>query len=157
MKYTPTEADRLTGLNVRKHRRLAGETAQETIERSGIGVKQSSFSRIELGQRALSLPEATKLAAHWNTTADKIFVKASVLRPALEPKPIRVQTEQQFLGNDKPALFAVPEQVFEDAAVVSRGNTITIDLDNPMPAEQYRQTVWLPYLEARYSNEQKAS
>lgn len=145
--YTPTEADRLTGLNVRKLRRLHGETLLETIDRSGVGIKQSSLSRIELGQRPLSLPEATKLAAHWNTTADRIFMK---------PKPAPVETEQQFLGNEKPALFAVPEDAtpsFFRAKPVPTGSQLVIDRNAPMTPEQYRAEVWIPYLENRYAKE----
>ena len=161
--YTPTEADRLTGLNVRKHRRLAGETAAETLERSGLNLGQSSFSRIELGQRALTLPEATKLAAHWNTTTDAIFVKAPPRDLTLRESigilstlgATKVETEQQFLGNDKPALFAVPEHV--TTARPDYPRTITIDRDSPMHPDQYRAQVWVPYLEARYNAEQKAS
>ena len=159
--YTPTEADRLTGENVRQLRRRAGETLAETLERSGLDLGQSSLSRVELGQRALSTPEATKLAAHWNTTVDRIFVKPlPVGRPKALPP---VETEQQFLGNEKPALFSVPQQQADELdrafGAVKRSplDSITIYRDNPMTPEQYRAEVWVPYLEARYATEQKAS
>lgn len=142
MKYTPTEADRLTGINVRDLRRKHGETILEALEGSGLDLGQSSFSRIELGQRALTLPEATKLAAHWNTTADRIFVKA--------PQPA-VVTEQQ-LGNERPALFAVPEQQIE-AELATVATYEPTETPAPLTPEQYRVQVWLPYLEARYAKE----
>jgi transcriptional regulator with XRE-family HTH domain len=138
--YVPTEADRLTGENVRKLRRLAGETLVETIERSGVKIKQSSLSRIELGQRQLSMPEATKLAAHWNTTADKLFVTPK--RPALLPV---VRTEQEYLGNT-PALFAVPDEDPADISVFE-SSFVKIDRGAPMTPDQYREKVWIPYLE----------
>lgn len=144
--YVPTETDRLTGENVRRLRRLAGETLVETIEGSGVDFAQSSLSRIELGQRPLSLPDATKLAAHWNTTADRIIRQAPFATP-LPP----VRTEQSWLGNDKPpTLFAVPERA---EVTEPRESAHTRP---PLTPEQYRAQVWIPYLENRYTTEQKA-
>jgi len=165
--YTPTEADRLTGENVRQLRRRAGETLAETLERSGLDLGQSSLSRIELGQRPLSTPEATKLAAHWNTTVDRIFIETPEQHAERNAWKWRgtpeVETEQQFLGNEKPALFSVPQQQADELdrafGAVKRSplDSITIYRDNPMTPEQYRAEVWVPYLEARYATEQKAS
>jgi transcriptional regulator with XRE-family HTH domain len=145
--YVPTEADRLTGQNVRNLRRLAGETLIETLERSGLQLGQSSLSRIELGERPLSLPEATKLAAHWNTIPEKIIVK-----PA-EDTPV---TEQEWLGNKPTELFAVPDHIAAETAYVN-SRTLTVNLDNPLTLDEYREQVWIPYLEARYSADLKAS
>lgn len=138
--YTPTDTDRLTGLNVRNLRRLAGETLTQTIERSGIDVGHSTLSKIELGQRQLTLPEATKLAAHFNTTPDRIISAP-------------VPTEQEWLGNSKPALFTVPDRAekIETELAAASGNWITINLDNPMTPAEYRDQVWIPYLEHRYA------
>ena len=157
--YVPTEADRLTGENVRKLRRLTGETLVEVIEGSGVGIGQSSLSRIELGQRALTMPEATKLAAYWNTTPAALYRTPPLLAKG-DSRTIgassTVQTEQQFLGNDTtpPALFAVPDLL--GASAVEIGRTITIDLDAPLTPDNYRAQVWIPYLENRYNTEQKA-
>lgn len=163
--YVPTETDRLTGANIRQLRKRAGETLIETIERSGISVKQSTLSRIELGQRQLSTPEATKLAAHFDTTVEKIIIEPK--RPALVPA-WSPATEQDWLGNDpKPALFAVPDQADFDrrfaeaeATFGTRAATadrhLSIDLDNPLTPDQYRAQVWIPYLEHRYATDQKA-
>jgi transcriptional regulator with XRE-family HTH domain len=159
--YVPTETDRLTGLNVRQLRKRAGETLVETIERSGVGIKQSSLSRVELGQRQLSIPEATKLAAHWDTTVGKIIIEPN--RPAQVPAWTPA-TEQDWLGNDpKPALFAVPEtSPLHKLAGVGFGgvdlnaNVVTIDRNAPMTPEQYRAEIWIPYLENRYATDQKA-
>jgi transcriptional regulator with XRE-family HTH domain len=147
--YVPTEADRLTGQNVRNLRRLAGETLIETLERSGLQLGQSSLSRIELGERPLSLPEATKLAAHWNTIPEKI-----IARPA--PAPVTVSTEQEWLGNAPTELFAVPDHIAAETAYVN-SRTLTVNLDNPLSLDEYREQVWIPYLEARYSADLKAS
>lgn len=146
--YAPTETDRLTGDNVRMLRRLAGETLVETIDRSGIDLRQSSLSRIELGQRRLSLPEATKLAAHFNTTVDKVIVTPK--RPALQPV---VRTEQQFLGNHE------VEDLFADAPIIPSkpARNVVIDRDNPLTPDQYRADVWIPYLEARFATATKAA
>lgn len=137
--YTPTETDRLTGEQVRKLRRAAGETLIETIERSGVGIGQSSLSRVELGQRQLTVPEATKLAAHWNTTADRIFTR---------PKP--AVTEQAWLGNEEEDLFSAAQII-----PIRPARNVIIDRDNPMTPEQYRAEVWVPYLEARYAADQQ--
>jgi len=144
MKYAPTEADKLTGARLRQLRKRRGETMQQTIDRSGVKLKQSAFSRTELGERRLTEIEAAKLAAHFNVAVSQI----------LQPAPGAAVTEQAWLGNEdpKPALFAVPEpsplRNFDPAP-----GQLVIELDNPMPAEQYRQTVWLPFLEARYAKE----
>jgi transcriptional regulator with XRE-family HTH domain len=166
--YVPTEADRLTGANVRALRRLAGETLIETLERSGLQLGQSSLSRIELGERPLSLPEATKLAAHWNTIPEKI-----IARPA--PAPVTVSTEQEWLGNEPATskhwlgnqnapLFAVPDKpLYTEAELAEIERSIcpptqlVIDLQNPLTLDEYREQVWIPYLEARYSADLKAS
>ena len=163
--YVPTEADRLTGENVRQLRRLTGETLAEVIEGSGVGIGQSSLSRIELGQRALTMPEATKLAAYWNTTPAALY--RTPKRPALEVNPNAfgtVSTEQEFLGNDKPGLFAVSPEAglhlaardFEQRFAAATDDIVAIRRSDPMTPEQYRAQVWIPYLENRYSTEQKA-
>jgi transcriptional regulator with XRE-family HTH domain len=163
--YVPTEADRLTGQNVRNLRRLHSETLIETLERSGLQLGQSSLSRIELGERPLSLPEATKLAAHWNTIPAKIIVKPAETTPP---------TEQEWLGNVSSArgmsLAAVPDLVAAPAkplyteaelAEIERSicppTQLVIDLQNPLTLDEYREQVWIPYLEARYSADLKAS
>jgi transcriptional regulator with XRE-family HTH domain len=147
--YIPTEADRLTGENLRRLRRLAGETLQQTIDRSGINLRQSSLSRVELGQRQLTVPEATKLAAHFNTTPDRIIAKA--------PEPV---TEQEWLGNTEPKpLFAVPDRAEHIAAelAAASGSWVTINRDQPLTPDEYREQVWIPYLENRYTADLKAS
>ncbi|WNN96009.1 hypothetical protein SEA_HIRKO_59 [Arthrobacter phage Hirko] len=166
--YTPTEADAITGQNVRNLRRMHAETLVETISRSGVDMGPSTLSRIENGLRPLSLPDATKLAAHWNTTPAHI-----IARPAA--------TEQAWFGNTAPtfaevqatppALHAVPDQPAEAeptaeqlqrlAADVFAADTLApvdpryflVDLEDPMTPEQYRAQVWVPYLEARYAAE----
>ncbi|QPK40199.1 hypothetical protein SEA_JINKIES_68 [Arthrobacter phage Jinkies] len=163
--YIPTEADRLTGQNVRRLRRLAGETLQQTIDRSGINLRQSSLSRVELGQRQLTTPEATKLAAHFNTTVDKIIVKHDPIEAAINAPTLNttvspaVPTEQEWLGNDKPGLFAVPEPKAKSLAEQFDTRPITdfvvIDRDAPLTPDEYRDQVWIPYLEQRYAAELK--
>jgi transcriptional regulator with XRE-family HTH domain len=145
--YVPTEADRATGANVRKLRRLAGETLQQTLDRAGAGISQSSLSNVELGKRQLTLPEATKLAAHWNTIPAKIIVTPAEVTPP---------TEQEWLGNEPTELFAVPDHIAAETAYVN-SRTLTVNLDNPLTLDEYREQVWIPYLEARYSADLKAS
>ena len=142
MKYTPTPTDRATGARIRQLRKLAGETQAQTIERSGVSFGYATLSRIEAGDRHISIPDATKLAAHFNTTVDKIIMTAPV-------------TEQVWLGNEdpKPALFAVPEPQPDPW----HRNSILIDRDAPMTPDEYREQVWIPYLENRYSTDAKAS
>lgn len=137
--YVPTETDRLTGANVRNLRRLHSETLTETVERAGLGISQATLSRIELGQRALSLRDATKLAAHWDTIPAKIIAQPVVAPP----------TEQEWLGNDKTGLFAVPD------VKLGPGNVIVIDRDAPLSPAEYRDQVWIPYLESRYATDLK--
>ena len=71
----------------------------------------------------------------------------------------RPETEQEFLGNAKPALFAVPstaqQQIITELEAAS-GHTVTIDLENPMHPDQYRAEIWVPYLEARYAADKTA-
>lgn len=141
--YTPTEADRLTGAKIRDLRNRRGETLKQAVENSGFGRDSSTLAATERGERRLTEIEATKLAAHYGTTADKIFVTPK--RPALLPA---VQTEAEFLGNAEPpaALFAVPEP-----KTPFMKNTLTIDVDNPMTPDDYRRNVWYPYLEALHA------
>jgi transcriptional regulator with XRE-family HTH domain len=150
--YVPTEADRLTGANVRKLRRLHSETLIETLERSGLQLGQSSLSRIELGERPLSLPEATKLAAHFGTTAERIICKTWPASAGVDTPP----TEQEWLGNQPTELFAVPDHIAAETDYVN-SRTLTVNLDNPLTLDEYREQVWIPYLEARYSADLKAS
>lgn len=168
--YVPTEADRLTGQKLRELRRLHGETMQQAIDASGVKMKQSTYSRVELGQRALSLPDATKLAAHFDTTVDKIFgmtveqyKESQAWKWRGLPQPPAVETEQQFLGNEKPALFAVPDQQQQQAAELDRAfpkvapkRSRVIDLDAPLSPADYHAQVWVPYLEARYAADKTA-
>ena len=179
--YVPTEADAITGQNVRTLRRLHGETLAQTIEKSGVDMGQSSLSRVELGQRPLSLPDATKLAAHWNTTPGRIIAA----QPAPMPTwPAPALTEQAWLGNgvmptpSSPELVARPLHAvpdtdrpelqlrraaddFEEATKQrhpatlpgTNPNLLMIDLREPLTPEQYREQVWIPYLEARYTQE----
>jgi transcriptional regulator with XRE-family HTH domain len=147
--YVPTEADRLTGQNVRRLRRMAGETLQETIDRSGVGLRQSSLSRTELGQRQLTVPEATKLAAHFNTTVDRIICETWPASAA----PAEPETEQEWLGN-KPTLTPVPDHIADETAYV-RSRTLEINLDAPLSLADYREQVWIPYLEHRYTTDLK--
>jgi transcriptional regulator with XRE-family HTH domain len=159
--YVPTETDRLTGVRVRQLRKQAGETIADTLAAAGLPFSQQTLSRIELGERHLSIPEATKLAAHFNTTVDRVIIKAPT-----------VETEQHWLGNE-PALavdgddknlglFAVPNTTDYtrdelDALAITERTHITIDRDNPLTPDEYRAQVWVPYLEARYTTDQKAS
>jgi len=164
--YVPTEADAITGQNVRTLRRLHGETLAQTIEKSGVDMGQSSLSRVELGQRPLSLPDATKLAAHWNTTPGRIIAA----QPAPMPTwPAPALTEQAWLGNgvmptpSSPELVARPLHAVPDPADLGPGwqkladdvfgRTVTINRDAPMHPDEYRATVWIPYLEARYTQD----
>lgn len=161
MRRTPTETDRLTGQVVRATRKLAGETLAETIKNAGLLISPQSLSRIELGEKQLTLPLATKLAAHWNTTADALIVtdaEAAMLSapmPNLSPEPI---AEQEWLGNEKPALFAVPapapDHIADETAYV-RSRTLEINLDAPLSLADYREQVWIPYLEHRYTTDLK--
>jgi transcriptional regulator with XRE-family HTH domain len=147
--YTPTETDRATGENVRRFRKQASETLAETVERARLDMSIQTLSRIERGERYLPAYHATKLAAHFNTTPDRI-----IHTPAT--------TEQEWLGNpepEKPALFAVTDRAaqIETELAAASGNWITINQDAPLTPEQYREQVWIPYLEARYSADQEAS
>lgn len=151
--FTPTEADRQTGARLRDLRKRRGETMQQTIDRSGIKIKQSAFSKTELGDRRLTEIEATVLAAHFGTTVDKIIVKPTS-QPVGFIKP--AETEQAWLGNDeakKPALFSLPTIGF--GGVDLNADVVTIERNAPMTPEQYRLDVWLPYLEARYAADQQ--
>ena len=160
--YEPTPVDAATGANLRALRQRRGETLKQTVEASGFGKDASTLAATERGERLLTDLEATKLAAHFNTTADQIRAYPMPTRPA------PALTEQAWLGNDKPAapaLFAVPEpadlspgwqkladEVFGTPAA-KKPRTITIDLDNPPTPECYRADVWIPYLEARYTQD----
>ncbi|QDK01942.1 hypothetical protein SEA_VIBAKI_62 [Arthrobacter phage Vibaki] len=176
--YTPTAADALTGQNVRALRQRAGETLKQTVERSGFGKDASTLAATERGERLLTDLEATKLAAHFGTTADMLR-RFGTFAPT---------TEQEWLGNTAtaevkaaigdawpiptaPALFAVPDQPAEPeptpeqlqqlAADVYAAETLApvdpryflIDLDHPMHPDEYRAQVWIPYLENRYAAE----
>jgi len=167
--YTPTETDRATGVRVRQLRKLAGETLLQTVNRSGVAFGQATLCRVELGERQLTIPEATKLAAHFNTTVDRIIVTAPQ-SAAADVKAIigdawPIKTEQAWLGNPEPApLFAVPrnaseelERAFPITLPGTNPNLLMIDLTSPLTPEQYREQVWVPYLEARYNTDQEAS
>jgi transcriptional regulator with XRE-family HTH domain len=152
--YAPTEADKLTGANVRRLRKAAGETLAQTIDRAGLGFSGQSMSRIELGERHLTTPEATKLAAHFNTTADRIIAPQPFGGLTLT---VTQPTEQEWLGNEPTALFPVPEKplVSVDRKIID--DAFVIDLANPLTPDEYRDQVWIPYLEQRYSADLKAS
>jgi transcriptional regulator with XRE-family HTH domain len=158
--YTPTDTDALTGQNLRALRRRRGETLKETVERAGFGKDASTLAATERGERLLTDLEATKLAAHFNTTADTIRARpAEILTRPIEWTPA---TEQDWLGNTAPTfaemqatpptpLFAVPDDdLLHDPVKL---NVFEIDLDAPLTPEQYRAEVWIPYLEARYTAE----
>ena len=201
--YKPTPADAATGARIRQLRKLAGETLNQTVERSGVSFGFGTLCRIENGARHISIPDAAKLAAHFNTTVDKVMIKPQMtLETALSAfQALRADsvdedpaTEQEWLGNEteKPALFAVdgpeltPEEVvkmkpFERqqggwweygeegkiwrAAPRTRLNSgfaipdrsIMIDRDNPMTPDEYRDQVWIPYLEHRYNTDRKTA
>ena len=145
--YTPTPADRATGARVRQLRKLAGETQTQTVERSGVSFGFGTLCRIENGARHLSIPDATKLAAHFNTTVEKILIRPEPATP--------VVTEQAWLGNakdDAPALFAVPDRPADNVKA-----EYVIDMSNPLTPDEYREQVWIPYLEHRYQTDQRAS
>lgn len=135
--YTPTIADYETGKNLRELRKRRGETLKQTVEASGFGRDMSTLAATERGERRLTELEATKLAAHFNTTVEKIRVTA----------PAEPVSEQAWLGNEpaKPALFAVPDQVTAELAAVQP----------PLTPDEYREQVWIPYLEQRYAAELK--
>lgn len=179
--YTPTPVDAATGANVRALRQRRGETLRQTVEQSGFGKDASTLAATERGERLLTDLEATKLAAHFNTTADQIRAYPMPARSATEDVKLIVggswpiQTEQAWLGNDKPAappLFAVPDATDRpelqlrraadnfEAAMKAEGRKPfdaeryeLIDLDHPMTPDEYRAQVWVPYLEARYAAE----
>lgn len=165
--YTPTATDALTGQNLRALRQRRGETLKQAVDRSGFGKDASTLAATERGERLLTDLEATKLAAHYNTTADTIRAKA--WPPVVEWTPA---TEQDWLGNTPaPSLFAVPDspeqeltRAAEDHASAmtnthpitlpgTNPNLLMIDLREPLTPEQYRAQVWYPYLEARYTAE----
>jgi len=165
--YTPTPLDAATGANIRALRQRRGETLKQTVEASGFGKDASTLAATERGERLLTDLEATKLAAHFNTTADQIRAYPMPARPA------PAVTEQAWLGNDKPAapaLFAVPDAEPNDAGLQRLAADVfaieslqpvdpayeLIDLKNPLTPEQYRAQVWIPYLEARYATDQTA-
>ena len=52
----------------------------------------------------------------------------------------------------------MPEQhlVAVNREIIDRP-TVIIDRDNPMTPDEYREQVWIPYLENRYSTDAKAS
>jgi transcriptional regulator with XRE-family HTH domain len=154
--YTPTEADALTGRQIRALRNRRGETLKQTVEASGFGKDASTLAATERGERLLTDLEATKLAAHFDTTVDKIR------RPKYLGEYGAVATEQEWLGNREVTpiatttpLFAVPDPVkqISDVPVAGFGRTLVIDLDNPPTPDEYRAQVWIPYLEARYTAE----
>jgi transcriptional regulator with XRE-family HTH domain len=178
--YTPTETDRLTGERLRELRKRRGETLAETTERSGFGRDRSTLAATERGERQLTEIEAARLAAHFGVAVSQIITHPK--RPALLPVARggwTPATEQDWLGNTKaaggvlpvfdppedsvavqlsPPLFAVPDVVRQaDAPVAGFGKTLVIDLNNPPSLDEYRMTVWIPYLENRYATEQKAS
>lgn len=170
--YEPTVTDALTGQNIRALRQRRGETLRQTVERSGFGKDASTLAATERGERLLTDVEATKLAAHFDTTVDTIRAKPSDPQP---PFVIEPATEQDWLGNtpkpDAPALFAVPDaphaeptpeglqrladDVFKPADTIplpgARPDLFLIDLREPLTPDQYREQVWYPYLEARYT------
>ena len=168
--YEPTPVDAATGANIRALRQRRGETLKQTVEASGFGKDASTLAATERGERLLTDLEATKLAAHFNTTADQIRAYPMPARPA------PALTEQAWLGNDKPAapaLFAVPDtdrpelqlrraaDEFEEATKQrhpatlpgTNPNLLMIDLREPLTPDQYRAQVWIPYLEARYTQD----
>jgi transcriptional regulator with XRE-family HTH domain len=160
--YTPTEADKLTGARLRQLRKRRGETIPQMIEASGLPLKQSSVSRIELGERPLTEIEATKLAAHFNVAVSQLIqeprLSATDDVKAIIGNAWPVLTEQAFLGNEdpKPALFAVPDAQTElERRAAAPAGHLLLDLNNPMTPEQYRAEVWVPYLEARYAADQQ--
>jgi transcriptional regulator with XRE-family HTH domain len=180
--YTPTDTDALTGHNLRALRQRRGETLKQTVENSGFVKDASTLAATERGERLLTDLEATKLAAHFNTTADTIraIPAPEILSRRIDWTPA---TEQDWLGNgntpemqaadeawrrtDTTPLFAVPEQTpvspLHKLAGVGFGGAdlnagvITIDRSNPMHPDEYRAQVWIPYLEARYTTDTKAS
>jgi transcriptional regulator with XRE-family HTH domain len=173
MRHTPTEADKATGLVVRATRKLAGETLAETVERARLGISPQSLSRIELGEKKLTLPLATKLAAHFNTTTDQLIVTdaetAALNAPLTHTAP--PLTEQEWLGNTAPTfaeiqateptpLFPIPAAVADHITTETQyvnTRTLPINLDNPLTPAEYREQVWIPYLEHRYNTDQEAN
>jgi transcriptional regulator with XRE-family HTH domain len=164
--YTPTEADKLTGARLRQLRKRRGETIVQMIQNSGVGLKQSSISRVELGERPLTEIEAAKLAAHFNVAVSQLIQEPRLSAiddvKAIIGSAWPIETEQAWLGNEdpKPALFAVPGPDKADVAksgdvVGPTPDTMLIDLREPLTPEQYRDQVWVPYLEARYAADQQ--
>lgn len=139
--YQPTEQDRVTGRRVRELRNRRGETLKQTVEAAGFGKDASTLAAVERGERRLTEIEATRLAAHFGTTADQLLNYA---------EPV---TEQEWLGNDKPALFAVPDAAQSGDVIGPDPRTMLIDLDHPLSPSEYREQVWIPYLENRYATE----
>lgn len=169
--YTPTVADNLTGQNLRALRQRRGETLKQTVEASGFGKDASTLAATERGERLLTELEATKLAAHFNTTPDTIRARPAhddvkAIIGANWPMPA---TEQAWLGNTPTQatttpLFAVPDpytEMVKTADTLFEKRPLTdfflIDLKEPLTPDQYREQIWFPYLEARYNTDTKAA
>jgi len=149
--YTPTAQDKATGQTIRRLRKAAGETMEQTIRRAELGISVSNLANLEYGRRPIKASEAVTLAQHFGTHVDEIIAA---------PKAAPVETEQQWLGNPepepKPALFAVPNKPTGSASGDVVGHDprmMLIDLDAPLSLADYREQVWIPYLESRYANE----
>ena len=162
--YVPTDADRVTGENLRALRKRRGETLKETVERSSFGKDASTLAATERGERQLTELEATKLAAHFGTTPDKIFAETPEQHAERNAWQWRGEpaTEQQWLGNTPglettgttaPTLFAVPDAARSGDVVGPTPRTMLIDLDAPLSLADYREQVWIPYLEHRYATD----
>lgn len=173
--FTPTYADELTGRKLRDIRKTRGDRLRDVIDGSGLRLDPSTLSRVENGKRRLTDAEAAKIAAYFGTSVDRFLVRdADKVAPALLPAPLptvdnmpRV-TAPPFVPD---ALTARPGAISGSSIVPvpfvqplaptelarKATSTLTIDLDNPMHPDDYRLTVWLPYLEARYNEDERKS
>lgn len=147
--YEPTHADRVTGLRVAKLRRTMGETLKQTVEGAGLDLDPSTLSRVENGKRRLTDPEAAKLAAHFETSVAEVVVRDPDAPALLAALPASKPEDAPTLGV---VVDSAPRLPLPAPGVTS---TLTIDLDNPMHPDDYRLTVWLPYLEARYNEDER--
>lgn len=167
--FTPTYADELTGRKIREIRKTRGDKLRDVTEGADLGLDPSTLCRVENGKRRLTDREAAKIAAYFGTSISRFLVRdAEDAAPALIPTPLptvdnmpRV-TAPAFVPDSltgRPGAISGSEirpVPFAPADLAPKSSsTLTIDLDNPMHPDDYRLTVWLPYLEARYNEDER--
>ncbi len=157
--YAPTAADALTGSNLRALRQRRGETLKQTVENSGLGKDASTLAATERGERLLTDLEATKLAAHFGTTAEMLRRFGAWTADPLATRPVPMPAYSGLFPVPDPTptppttegLQRLADDVFGPAG--KDPDMMLIDLRDPLTPDQYREQVWIPYLEARFAAE----